>query len=128
MIILLERCYNSSHITPSTAREFIQRRISKTLPCCSFNKTSSSRLYNQNTALDLRSILQSAAICLFTDSHAILHLRNYWDAGKNFFSSRIDSVDKRIKKYFNPFLSITVEFYSKKKKISHVRIRRPKFG
>lgn len=67
---------------PKTAREFVQRRLLKTLPCCAFNQASPSRLHNQNTALDVRSILQSAAIRLFTDSNVVLHIRHYWNAGK----------------------------------------------
>lgn len=83
------------------ARELVQCRIPPTVPCRSLNQTPSPRLYNQNPSLDLRSVLQSAAIRLFTDSNVVLHLRHYRDAGKfirRIVNFSIDSI------FSSPFL------------------------
>jgi hypothetical protein len=65
---------------PSTGK-LVQRRFFKTVPCCTVNQATAARLYNTNITLDIRSIIQSTAICLFADCHAIFYLRNYWHAG-----------------------------------------------
>lgn len=63
------------------AGKLIQRWIFKTVSCCTINQTTPTRLYNTNITLDICSIIQSTAICLFADCHAIFYLRNYWHAG-----------------------------------------------
>lgn len=94
-----------------SARELLQRRIPPTVPCRSFNQTPSPRLYNQNPSLDLRPVLQSAAIRLFTDSNVVLHLRHYRDAGKfirRIVNFSIDSI------FSSPFLIFFQSFPARK--------------
>lgn len=61
--------------------KLLQRWILKTVSCRTINQVTATRLYNTNITLDIRSIIQSTAICLFADCHAIFYLRNYWHAG-----------------------------------------------
>lgn len=92
-----------------SAGKLIQRWIFKTVSCCTINQTTPTRLYNTNITLDICSIIQSTAICLFADCHAIFYLRNYWHAGIFHFLSPslilFHSNKKRTKEYLKPIVS-----------------------
>lgn len=64
--------------------ELNQCGIPKAVPCRSSHQTAEARLHNQDIAVDVRSIIQSTSIRLFTYSYVIFHLCDYWDAGKIF--------------------------------------------
>lgn len=63
------------------AREFVQCRISSIIQSSQIDKAASSRIHNQDSSMDICAIVQSTAICLSFDCHAVLHLCDYWDAG-----------------------------------------------
>lgn len=64
--------------------ELNQCWIPKAVPCRSSYQATEARLHDQDIVVDVRSIIQSTSIRLFTYSYVIFHLCDNWDAGEIF--------------------------------------------
>lgn len=60
----------------------LERWIFKTIPSGSIDQTNASRGHYSSIAVDIRTIIQSTALRMFTDCNAILYLCNRWHAGR----------------------------------------------
>lgn len=67
---------------PNTG-EHIELGFPSTVPSGKIDQIATTGLYNTDTTLDIRSVVQSTSIRLFIDCNAIFHLLHHRDASKN---------------------------------------------
>lgn len=78
MLFLSTLLYTHAH---PQLDQHIQRWFPATLPCGAFNQIAAPRIHHPNSAVDICAIIQSAAVRLLADCHALFHLRDHRNAG-----------------------------------------------